>query len=58
MRRRERFHPPVESCLSCRQVENRVQAISSKLTEPGPAGTYTLTRDELIDLISDVVQSM
>lgn len=55
---REKFHPPIESCLSCRHLESRVQEISTKLTEPGPAGTYTLTRDELIELISDVVKSM
>jgi len=31
---------------------------SGGLPSPGPGGTYHLTRDELIDLITDVVKSV
>ena len=55
---RERFHPAIESCLSCRNLESRAQEIPPRPAEPGPAGTYTLTREELIQLVSDVVKSM
>jgi L-fuculose-phosphate aldolase len=55
---REKFQPPAGSCLSCQVLEDRVQAISSKLTQPAPGGLYQLTREELIDLITDVVGSM
>lgn len=55
---RERFHPPAGSCLSCQALEDRVNTISSKLAQPATGGTYQLTREELIDLITDVVRSL
>jgi len=58
IRERLQFHPPTPACLSCRVLEDRMQAISSRLAGPGPEGTYNLTREELIDLITDVVKSM
>jgi len=55
---RQRCQPPRGSCLGCQVLEDRVQTISSRLTPQAPGGTYQLTREELIDLITDVVRSM
>jgi len=51
IRERLQFHPPSHACLSCRVLEDRMQKMGSE-------GTYSLTREELIDLITDVVKTM
>jgi L-fuculose-phosphate aldolase len=58
IRERLQFHAPSHACLSCKVLEDRMTKISSRLAEPGPEGTYNLTREELIDLITDVVKTM
>ncbi|HET9480847.1 MAG TPA: class II aldolase/adducin family protein [Candidatus Polarisedimenticolia bacterium] len=46
------------ACLSCRALEDKMTAVSARLATPGPDGRYDLTRDELIDLITDVVNQL
>jgi len=58
IRERLQFQAPAHACLSCKVLEERMQKISTRLTEPGPEGNYSLTREELIDLITDVVKTM
>ena len=58
IRDRLQFHPPTHACLSCRVLEDRMQKISTRLAGPGTDGTYNLSREELIDLITDVVKTM
>src|SRR5262245_411548 len=55
---RERFQGPAEPCVSCRELEAKLGAMSEKLAPPGPGGTYRFTQEELIDLITDVVKNM
>lgn len=58
IRERLQFSPPTHACLSCRVLEDRMQNLSSRLGGPSADGTYHFTREELIDLITDVVRSM
>jgi len=58
IRDRLRFEPPAHACLSCRVLDEKMTLSSGGLPSPGPGGTYHLTRDELIDLITDVVKSV
>ena len=61
IREKLQFTPPSHACMSCKVLEDRMQRVSTGLrglTEPGPEGTYNLTREELIDLITDVVKTM
>ncbi|HET6371880.1 MAG TPA: class II aldolase/adducin family protein [Candidatus Polarisedimenticolia bacterium] len=61
IRERLQFDPPAHACMSCRVLEEKMGAGDhkvSRLEQPGPGGTYNLTREELIDLITDVVKSV
>jgi len=59
IRDRLQFEPPAHACLSCRVLDERMtQTGGAAAAPPGNDANYHLTRDELIDLITDVVKSM
>lgn len=55
IRQRLGFEAPARACLDCRVLEERMTGPDSGA---GPDGRYSLTRDELIDLIADVVRTI
>lgn len=58
IRERLQFSAPAHACLSCKVLEDRMGTVSSRLADPGPGGTYNLTREDLVDLITDVVKHL
>lgn len=58
IRERLQFHPPTHACLSCRVLEEKLAASAGRGLGPDPEGAYNLTREELVDLISEVVKQL
>lgn len=55
IRRRLEFSPPTPACLDCRILDERMRDGAGIKTQ-GTGGTYSFTKDELIDLITDMVK--
>jgi len=52
------FSPPTHACLSCGVLEEKMSRTGAAPAREASDGTYKLTRDELIELITEVVSSM
>lgn len=55
IRRRLEFTPPTPACLDCRILDEKMQQGPGHRAQ-GTGDTYSFTKDELIDLITDMVK--
>jgi len=57
IRERLQFSPPTHACMSCRVLDEQLAGAGAPHAADGE-GAYHLTRDELVDLIADVVRQL
>src|SRR5262245_1046124 len=57
IRERLQFMPPTHACMSCRVLDEKLGAAGAPSGADGE-GAYHLTKDELVDLIADVVRQL
>ncbi len=56
IRERLDFDPPTRACMDCNILDERMRGAPGGAAEPVSGGTYNLTKEELISLITDVVK--
>ncbi len=58
VRERIGFDPPVRACLNCGILEDRLAAEKTPAGRDPATGTWNLTQDQLVELITDVVRGL